>query len=199
MLVFFPCFFCTFPLCYEDDEEAFTVECNNQIEAENSSHQALKRAWEQLSFRIRYDKSKIIRTRYETELKSKIFKLVKIFVRRNNKNPLYQIEKLTFQLVVGVVVQFAVQVCLQVRFPVVVWGPACSGITLGWVWCAGLVCTRVSHWVWCCTRASHWAVHHWIPLGAGSWCCQRHHSAIAVAPLQLGMDKPCVTNFSCNN
>ena len=147
-----------------------------------------------MSFRIRYDKSKIIRTRYETELKSKIFKLVKIFVRRNNKNPLYQIEKLTFQLVVGVVVQFAVQVCLQVRFPVVVWwGPACSGITLGWVWCAGLVCTRVSH------RASHWAVHHWIPLGAGSWCCQRHHSAIAVAPLQLGTDKPCVTNFSWNN
>ena len=54
-------------LCYEDEEEAFTVECNNQIEAENSSHQALKRAWEQLSFRIRYDKSKIIRTEYETE------------------------------------------------------------------------------------------------------------------------------------
>ena len=54
-------------LCFEDDKEAFTVECNNQIEAENSSHQALKRAWEQLSFRIRYDKSKIIRTEYETE------------------------------------------------------------------------------------------------------------------------------------
>ena len=48
------------------------AETNNQIEAENSSHQALKRAWEQLSFRIRYDKSKIIRTRYETELESKI-------------------------------------------------------------------------------------------------------------------------------
>ena len=52
---------------FEDEKEAFTVECNNQIEAENSSHQALKRAWEQLSYRIRYDKSKTIRTESDTE------------------------------------------------------------------------------------------------------------------------------------
>ena len=46
---------------------AFTAaESNNQIEAENSSHQALKRAWEQLSYRIRYDKSKTIRARCDT-------------------------------------------------------------------------------------------------------------------------------------
>ena len=48
---------------------AFTAaESNNQIEAENSSHQALKRAWEQLSYRIRYDKSKTITARCDTEL-----------------------------------------------------------------------------------------------------------------------------------
>ena len=47
---------------------AFTAaESNNQIEAENSSHQALKRAWEQLSYRIRYDKSKTIRTESDRE------------------------------------------------------------------------------------------------------------------------------------
>ena len=58
-------------LCFEDEKEAFTVECNNQIEAENSSHQALKRAREQLSYRIRYDKSKTIRTEFETEMDKK--------------------------------------------------------------------------------------------------------------------------------
>ena len=51
---------------------AFTAaESNNQIEAENSSHQALKRAWEQLSYRIRYDKSKTIRAHCDTELEKK--------------------------------------------------------------------------------------------------------------------------------
>ena len=56
---------------------AFTAaESNNQIEAENSSHQALKRAWEQLSYRIRYDKSKTIRTESDREWKSKILKIL---------------------------------------------------------------------------------------------------------------------------
>ena len=51
---------------------AFTAaESNNQIEAENSSHQALKRAWEQLSYRIRYDKSKTITARCDTKLEKK--------------------------------------------------------------------------------------------------------------------------------
>ena len=51
---------------------AFTAaESNNQIEAENPSHQALKRAWEQLSYRIRYDKSKTIRARCDTKLEKK--------------------------------------------------------------------------------------------------------------------------------
>ena len=51
---------------------AFTAaESNNQIEAENPSHQALKRAWEQLSYRIRYDKSKTITARCDTELEKK--------------------------------------------------------------------------------------------------------------------------------
>ena len=43
-----------------------------------------------MSFRIRYDKSKIIRTECQTELKSEIFKLIKNFVGLNTKNPLYQ-------------------------------------------------------------------------------------------------------------
>ena len=86
---------------------AFTAaESNNQIEAENSSHQALKRAWEQLSYRIRYDKSKTITARCDTELEKN---------KRTSKT------KLTFQ------VERCCSIChwwpgvFLSGFPVVVW------------------------------------------------------------------------------
>ena len=86
---------------------AFTAaESNNQIEAENSSHQALKRAWEQLSYRIRYDKSKTIKARCDTELEKN---------KRTSKT------KLTFQ------VERCCSIChwwpgvFLSGFPVVVW------------------------------------------------------------------------------
>ena len=142
-----------------------------------------------MSFRIRYDKSKIIRTRYETELKSEIFKLIKNFVGLNTKNPLYQ-----RKTHISTGCRCCCSICCS-GVSASSLSCCCLGLSMQWYHTGlGLVCTRVSHWVWCCTRASHWAVHHWIPLGAGSWCCQRHHSAIAVAPLQLGMDKPCANH-----
>ena len=156
--------------------------CNNQIEAENSSHQALKRAREQLSYRIRYDKSKTIRTEFETEMDKKFsnFSLKKPFSSTSKKNSRFN--------VAGVVVQFAGR-CLRPCFPVVVWVPACSDITLG----ETLVVLGES------APGLHTGRCTTVPLGAVSWCCQRHHSAIAVAPLQLGTDKPCATNICWNN
>ena len=90
----------------------------------------------------------------------------------------------------GVVVQFAQFRCVCKFAFLLLSGEAQHAVVSHWAGSGG------SHWVWCCTRASHWApVHHWwIPLGAlswcRSWCCHRHHSAIAVAPLQLGTDRP---------
>ena len=84
------------------------VECNNQIEAENSSHQALKRAWEQLSFRIR---------RWMTNPRP----LEQSLRQRRITKKKYHKEKNSHFKFRGVVVQFAAQVCLQLCLPVVVW------------------------------------------------------------------------------
>ena len=175
---------------------AFTAaESNNQIEAENSSHQALKRAWEQLSYRIRYDKSKTITARCDTELEKN---------KRTSKT------KLTFQ------VERCCSIChwwpgvFLSGFPVVVWarpGLAQHAPASHWeTWLhAGLgsvelvlVLVLVLH-----QRALHTggftlvltapdrltgtspagAAPLWIPLGAE--CCHRHNSARAVAPSLL--------------
>ena len=112
---------------------------------------------------------------------SKKVKSSKSFVWPNIIKPLsWCVSKKNSHFAVDVV-QFVVEVSGRL-FPVVVWRPACLGITLGCVW------TRLGFTLGAAPLS--------IPLGGGTWCCQRHHSAIAVAPLRLGRNEPPATK-SC--